>query len=133
MTPDESLLHDTAHAIAAAIARRDVHHLAGALAPGFTYRSAGGQTTADADAFLQGIRDIPGEIVFVRLERLAVDLTGDAAMLTGVQHAQVIVDREIIDDRRAFADFFVKRDGIWKLRAGADFPVAAEVDRGGTG
>jgi hypothetical protein len=133
MTRDEDDLQRAAHAIAAAIGRRDVDHLADALAPGFTYRSDGGQTTSDAAAFLQGIRDIPGEIVFVRLERLAVDVTGDAAMLTGVQHAQVIVDRETIDDRRGFADLFVKIDGFWKLRAGADFPLAADVDRSGAG
>ena len=133
MRTDEDDLQQAAHAIAAAIGRRDVDHLAGALAPRFTYHADGGQTTSDAAAFLQGIRDIPGEIVFVRLERLAVDVTGDAAMLIGVQHAQVIVDRETIDDRRAFADFFVKMDGRWKLRAGADFPLAGDVDRTGAG
>jgi uncharacterized protein (DUF952 family) len=120
---DGQLLPEMAHAIAAAIGRRDVLLLADLLAPGFTYRSDAGQTALDANAFLEGIRSIPGEIAFVRLERAAVDLAGDAAMLTGVQHAQVIVDGQTIDDRRAFVDFFIKIDGSWKLRAGADVPL----------
>jgi uncharacterized protein (DUF952 family) len=120
---DQQLLQEMAHTIAAAIGRRDVLVLADLLAPGFTYRSDAGQTALDANAFLEGIRSIPGEIAFVRLERVAVDLAGDAAMLTGVQHAQVIVDGQTIDDRRAFVDFFVKIDGAWKLRAGADFQL----------
>jgi hypothetical protein len=125
MTTDEFLLQERAHAIAGAIAQRDVAVLAELLAPGFTYRSDGGATTSDAAAFLDGIRGIPGEIAFVRLESVAIDLAGDAAMLTGVQHAQVRMDGQTIDDRRAFADFFVKIDGSWKLRSGADFPAAA--------
>ena len=120
---DQQLLPEMAHAIAAAIGRRDSLLLADVLAPDFTYRSDAGQTALDANAFLEGIRGIPGEIAFVRLERVATDMAGDAAMLTGVQHARVVVDGQTIDDRRAFVDFFVKIDGVWKLRAGADFPL----------
>jgi hypothetical protein len=123
MTSDETTLQQMAQTIAAAIGRRDVLLLAGVLAPGFTYRSDHGQTVSDAEAFLDGIRGIPGEIVFVHLEGVAADVAGAAAMLTGVQHAQVIIDGQTIDDRRAFVDFFVKIDGAWKLRAGADFPL----------
>ena len=125
MTREESILHHLAHGIAEAIAQRDTGVLSGVLAPGFTYRGDGGSTTSDADAFLEGIRNIPGEMVFVRLERLTIDVAGDAAMLTGIQHARVKVDGQIIDDRRGFADFFVKIDDAWKLRAGADFPAPA--------
>src|SRR5688572_16789549 len=123
MTRDEDILHQTAQTIAAAIGRRDVRLLADVLAPGFTYRGDGGSTQSAAAAFLDGIRNIPGEIVFVRLERVAIDVAGDAALLTGIQHAQVSVDGQTIDDRRGFADFFVKIDGVWKLRAGADFAL----------
>ena len=122
-TRDEQTLDEIAHAIAAAIGRRDVHALGEVLAPGFTYRSDNGQSVADAAAFLDGVRGIPGEIVFVQVERVAADVAGDAAMVTGVQHAQVRVDGQTIDDRRAFVDFFVKIGGEWKLRAGADFPL----------
>ena len=127
MTTDESALHEMAHAIAGAIARRDVRMLAGYLAPGFTYRADGGETTSDRDTFLDGIRSIPGDIVFVRVERVVIEVAGEAAMMTGIQHAQVAVEGQVIDDRRAFADFFVRIDGAWKLRAGADFPAPAAV------
>ena len=120
---DEALLIELAHAIAAAIGRRDAGLLADVLAPAFTHRGDEG-VTADAAAFLEGIRGIPGEIVFVRLERVDADISGDAAMLTGVQHARLILDGQTVDDRRAFADFFVKAGGSWKLRAAADFPAA---------
>jgi uncharacterized protein (DUF952 family) len=123
MTGDEQALHEMAQTIAAAIGRRDVRLLGEVLAPGFTYRSDNGQSVADAAAFLDGVRGIPGEIVFVQVERVAADVAGDAAMVTGVQHAQVRVDGQTIDDRRAFGDFFVKISGEWKLRAGADFPL----------
>lgn len=119
---DEAALVETAHAIAAAIGRREVAVLADLLAAGFAHRGDGG-VVSDATAFLEGIRGIPGEILFVRLERVDADISGDGAMLTGVQHAQVRIDGQILDDRRAFADFFVRTDGRWKLRAAADFPL----------
>jgi hypothetical protein len=121
---DESMLQATAQAIATAIGKRDVETLRSVLAPGFTHRGDNG-VTSGAAAFLDGVRGIPGDIVFVHLERVDVDLAGDAAMLTGLQHAQVRVNGEAIDDRRAFADFFVKIDGTWKLKAAADFPAMA--------
>jgi hypothetical protein len=127
MTPDDTRLQALAEDIASAIARRDTTMLAGLLAPGFVYHSDGGRTTADAETFLAGIRAIPGEIAFVRLDAVAIDRHGGAAMLTGVQHAQVIVDGQTIEDRRSFADFFVKIDGAWKLRSGADFPAPAST------
>lgn len=119
---DEERLRDLSRAIAAAIGRRDVDSLARLLAPGFVHHGHDG-SAADAAAFLQAVRTIPGEIVFVRLERTAVAVAGGAAMVTGVQHAQVKIDGAAVDDRRSFADFFVKIDGSWKLRAAADFPA----------
>ncbi len=119
---DEAVLLQLAQDIAEAIGRRDVQALGRVLAPGFAQRGFAG-STAEASAFLDGVAGIPGEIVFVRLERVTVDISGAAALLTGVQHAQVKIDGQVIDDRRAFADFFVKVDGEWKLRAAADFPA----------
>ena len=129
MTSDEFVLHEMAHAIAGAIARREAGILTGLLAPGFTYHGDGGATTSDAEAFLDGIRNIPGDIVFVRVESVTVDVSGDAAMVTGVQHAQVVVNGEAIDDRRGFADFLVRIGGSWKLRAGADFPANSQLPK----
>ena len=125
---DDAQLLRIAHDIANAIGRRDVQALGAMLAPGFVHRSFSG-ATADATAFLDGVAGIPGEIAFVRLERITVDVGDDAALLTGIQHAQVKIDGQVVDDRRSFADFFVKTAGVWKLRAAADFP-AAESDGG---
>lgn len=121
---DEWTLQQIACGIAAAIARRDVSAVHSVLAPGFVYRAEDGRTSSGA-AFLEGIRSIPGEIVFVRLDSLAIDLAGAAAMLTGVQHARVKIAEQPIDDWRGFADFFVKVDAVWKLRAAVDHAIAA--------
>src|SRR5262245_54185306 len=90
--------------VAAAIERRDVRALAGALARGFVHRTLDGESR-DAYVFLKGIADIPGEIVFVRLVGLEVDVSGAGALATGIQHAQVRIDGQEIDDRRAFVDW----------------------------
>ena len=110
-------------AIAAAIAARDTKTLAGFLAPGFVHRSVGGDATS-ADAFLQGIAQIPGEIVLVKLEDLRVDVAGDSAIVSGRQRAQVKIDENMIDDRRAFVDMFVRVEGKWLLRVAIDLEAA---------
>ena len=119
-----AFIRDLAQQIAAAIERRDTAALRPLLAPGFTQRSIGG-ATADADQFLAGIAGIPGEITFVRLESLDVDLFPNAAMATGIQHAQVIVEGQVIDDRRIFIDWFVNDRGNWRLQAAVDIEQRA--------
>jgi hypothetical protein len=108
--------------VAAAIERRDVRALSGALAPGFLHRTPGGQSL-DEETFLKGVAEIPGEIVFVRLVDLEVDLSEAGALATGIQHARVRIDGKEIDDRRAFADWFVARDGRWQIRVALDLPL----------
>ena len=73
-------------------------------------RTPGGETRGAA-AFLDAISQIPGEIVFVKLVALNVDVSGDSAVATGVQHAQVRMEGQTIDDRRPFVDWFVKHEG----------------------
>jgi ketosteroid isomerase-like protein len=107
--------------VAAAIERRDVSTVAGALAPGFVHRSPGAPPV-DAETFLKGIAEIPGEIVFVRLVDLDIDLSETGALATGIQHARVRIDGKDIDDRRAFADWFIAHDGKWKIRVAVDLP-----------
>jgi hypothetical protein len=114
---------EAATAIAEAIARRDVDALAARLAPGFVHRVPGGATT-DAATFLNGIRQIPGEINFVRLEQLEVDIAEGSALVTGIQHAQVRIAGKDVDDRRAFVDWFVQSSGAWRIRAAVEPPVA---------
>lgn len=112
---------DVSHQLAAAIGRRDLAAIRALLAPGFLHRSHGGEA-ADAEGFLAAIQSIPGEITLVRLDRLQVDLTTSGALATGVQHAQVRVDGQTIDDRRAFVDWFVKVAGEWRIQAAVDLP-----------
>jgi ketosteroid isomerase-like protein len=112
--------------VAAAIERRDVEALAAALAPGFLYRSPGSETRT-REAFLEGVSGIPGEILFVRLETIDVDLSEAAALVSGIQHARVRIDGKEIDDRRAFVDWFVRVGPEWKIRAAIDLPLVEET------
>lgn len=113
-----------AHRIADAIAQRDLATIRALLSAEFTHRTPGRQP-ADADLFLRGIEQIPGEIAFVRLEQLEVDMSDTAALVTGIQHAQVRLDGEVIDDRRTFVDWFVKEGGEWRIRVALDGPGPA--------
>ena len=117
--PDHMRIAAAAEAVASAIATRDVNALRGMLARGFTHRSHGGQAS-DAETFLKGVAAIPGEIVFVRLEDVRLDVTPSGVLVTGVQHAQVKVDGQTVDDRRRFIDWFVDADGAWKIQAAVD-------------
>lgn len=112
---------EAAGRLAAAIGRRDARTIRSLLAPGFVHRTLGGDR-ADADAFVQAIQQIPGEIAFVRLERLDVDMVPAGALVTGVQHAQVLIKGEVVDDRRAFVDWFVNHGGSWRIQAAVDLP-----------
>jgi len=120
---DRDRVVEASERLADAIARRDVEAIGKLLAPGFVHRTPGGDSV-DAAAFLAAIPQIPGEIEFVRLEALQVDLHGDGAFVTGIQHARVRIDGRHVDDRRAFVDWFVRVDGAWRLRAAAELPGA---------
>jgi hypothetical protein len=115
---------DAANRIADAIGKRDVGALGRELAPGFLLRTPAGEARGAA-AFLDAIGQIQGEMVFVKLVGLTVDLSGESAVATGVQHARVRVEGQTIDDRRPFVDWFVKHDGEWRLRLAVDLPAAA--------
>jgi hypothetical protein len=117
-----------ARQLAAAIARRDVSAIRERLAPGFVHRTHGGDV-ADAEAFLRAIEQIPGEILVVSLEQVEIDMSPSGALVTGVQHAQVRVDGEVIDDRRGFVDWFVRHAGEWCIQAAVDLPAPAPDDR----
>ena len=117
---DREQLIELSERLAAAIGRRDVAAVGGLLATGFVQRHAGGEPV-DADAFLGGIANLPGEILSVKVEQLSVDLAGDGAIVTGMQQAQLKIEGELVDDRRAFVDWFVREAGEWRLRAAIDF------------
>jgi ketosteroid isomerase-like protein len=112
---DRAQIIELAHGLADAISRRDVAAITHMLAPGFVLRTPGA-APASADDFLAGIRALPAGIVFVRLEHLEIDVQDSGAFATGIQHARVEVDGSLVDDRKPFADWFVKHAGAWKLR-----------------
>jgi ketosteroid isomerase-like protein len=127
MTPvlEVEAVADCARGIAAAIAKRDRLALSALLSSGFVHRTPGGDSVA-LEPFLQAIEQIPGEILAVTLEQLVIDVVGDAALATGMQHAKVRLDGQVIDDRRAFVDWFIKEPGGWRLRVAAELPGDAE-------
>jgi Domain of unknown function (DUF4440) len=115
---------EIANRIAAAIARRDVTVLRPLLAAGFIQRTHGGGAVSDVETFLRAVEGIPGEIRFIRLEHLQVDVCPAGALGTGIQYAQVIVDGRVIEDRRGFVDWFVEEAGGWRLQAAVDLPTS---------
>ena len=120
MTDREALL-DSAHRMAAAIGRRDRAAVHALLAPGFVQRSIGG-FAADADEFLAALDQIPGEILSINVGSLDVDIDGDVAIVTGIQHARVRLDGNVVEDKRPFVDWMVKHNGDWRFRAAIDIP-----------
>jgi hypothetical protein len=122
MGTEERDVTEVAVMIADAIARRDVASLRALLAPDFLHRTHHG-ARSDLEGFLRAIAQIPGEIRFVRLEQLDIDVCAAGALATGTQHAQVVVDGQIVDDRRGFVDWFVKHGSTWRVQAAVDLPV----------
>ena len=121
---DRERVIEVSEHIATAIAQRDVRAIRALLAPDFVHRTIGGEAT-DVEMFLRAIEEIHGEIVFIRLDELQIDLSGTGALVTGMQHAQVRVDGQVVDDRRPFVDWFVKDAGEWRIRVAVDLPGAA--------
>ena len=109
--------------IASAIARRDVSALRQLLAADFVHRTHGGASVG-IEEFVEAIRQIPGEIVAVTLEQLQIDMSASGALVTGIQHARVRLDGQVVEDRRRFVDWFVKEAGKWRIQAAVDLPEA---------
>jgi ketosteroid isomerase-like protein len=111
--------HDVAAAAAAvaqAIGRRDLGALRDLLAPGFSHRTAAGGLTT-AEVFLEGVAAFPGAIESIGVEHLQVEVVGNVALVTGTQHARVVVDGATVEDRQGFVDCFVRDGDGWRLRA----------------
>ena len=116
---DHERLIELSETLAAAIARRDVAAIRPLLAGGFVHRTPGG-TAVETDAFLSGIAQIPGEILSVTVRHLTTDLSGDGAVVTGKQYANLKIDGQLVVDERSFVDWFVKDNGEWRLRLAVD-------------
>ena len=122
---DAEVLAGLSRDIAALIARRDGTALRALLAPGFVARALGGAVMSP-DEFVAGVEGIPGEIAHVQVEAIAVDVTPAGALVSGVQVARVHLDGQTIDDRRSFADWFVKTEEGWRIQAALDIPFVVE-------
>lgn len=122
MMTERDRVAETSMMMADAIARRDLDVIRTLLAPGFVHRTHGG-AGVDAQAFIRAIEEIPCEILSVRLEQLEIDICATGALVTGVQHAQVRVNGQDVDDRRGFVDWFVQHAGAWRIQAAVDLPA----------
>jgi hypothetical protein len=115
-----------ANALAAAIGRQDAGAIKAVLTHDFVLRTPGGSSLS-ADAFVAQVRSITAEIDFVRLEQVQVDLKPGSALVSGVQHARVRIEGQVVDEYKAFADWFIETEHGWKVRVALDLPaIAAE-------
>lgn len=115
--------------IMAAIKSKDANALAPMLADEFNYRTHFG-AEADKRAFLESIASFPIEILSLRGEELRVNLFGETAVLTGVQHAEARPpEGEPEQSAVAFTDVFVRREGRWLmvLAYGVELPTESEA------
>ena len=122
---DQALLIALSQEIASLIARRDGAGLRACMAPGFVARALGGEVMSP-DEFIAGVEELPGDIASVAVEGVTVDVTPAGALVSGVQVARVRLDGQTIDDRRSFADWFVRTDAGWRLQAALDIPFVVE-------
>jgi hypothetical protein len=113
----------SADLLAAAIGRKDGTAIRALLAPGFVLRTPGG-AAQDADQFVAGIEAIPLALVFVRLERVQIELLHGGALGTGIHRAQVRAEGQTVDELRPFVDWFVQDEsGAWRVRVALDLPA----------
>jgi ketosteroid isomerase-like protein len=98
-----------------AIRNKDADALSRILDDEFVYRSPQGPDTAKAD-FIKAVTSLPIKILSVWGENLRVNIYGETAVLTGVQHAKVQMDdgEEAISSV-AFTDIFVKSSQGWLM------------------
>ena len=114
-TSDEQAILEIERETFEAIRNKDAEALDRLLDEGFVYRSPGGPESCKAD-FIKVASQLPVRILSVWGEELKVNIYGEAAVLTGVQHAKVLTDdgKEVISSV-AFTDIFVKRLNGWAM------------------
>jgi ketosteroid isomerase-like protein len=116
--------------VMAAIKNKDAASLEPLFADDFIYRTHFGAEAGKAE-FLQSIASMPLEILSVRGEELKVNVYGETAVLTGVQHAEARpLAGEAEESVVAFTDVFVKREGRWLmvLAYGVELPTGSDED-----
>lgn len=112
---DEHIILEIETETFAAIKNKDAKALERILDERFVYRSPNRPDTNKAE-FIRVATTLPVKIVSVWGENLQVNIYGETAILTGVQHAQVQTDdgKEAISSV-AFTDIFVKRLDNWTM------------------
>ena len=126
-TDDREAILEVERETMAAIRRKDVAALDDILADGFVYRTPGNPDASKAE-FLDSIASIPVEIIAVWGDELRVLVSGETAVLTGVQRAKYRApDGTEGVNSVAFADVLVKRGGRWLmvLAHGVELPGVA--------
>jgi ketosteroid isomerase-like protein len=116
--------------VMAAIKNKDAASLEPLFADDFIYRTHFGAEAGKAE-FLQSIASMPLEILSVRGEELKVNVYGETAVLTGVQHAEARpLAGEAEESVVAFTVVFVKREGRWLmvLAYGVELPTGSDED-----
>ncbi|MBC8032455.1 MAG: nuclear transport factor 2 family protein [Pyrinomonadaceae bacterium] len=98
-----------------AIQRKDVELLGSFLSEDFVHRTSNGSESGKDD-FLRSISAMPVEVVSIRGEHQRVDVYGEVAVLTGVQHAEWRQGDDVKGiSSVAFTDVFALRDGKWLM------------------
>jgi ketosteroid isomerase-like protein len=114
-TDDQIAILQAQRATMAAIRDKDVESLSLLVADEFVYRTPGVGETSKAD-FLRNISAVPVRILSVVGEDLRVNVYGEIAVLTGIQHATFETsDGKTGSDTSAFTDVLAKRNGRWLL------------------
>lgn len=112
-------------ALADALAAGDAAALDTLLADDFLWvRNSG--ATGDKRAFIAALTD-PS----LRLDPIAVsDVSwierGDAALVAGEARLTGFLNQQRVSDHHRFADFWVRRDGVWRLVYAQTTPLSAE-------
>ena len=111
---DQAEILTIAHAIYAAIQRKDAGRFGEFLADDFVSRSPDGAEMG-REEFLKVVASLPVEIDAVRGEHERVDVYGDTAVMTGVQHSEWRQGDQRGASASAFTDVYVRRAGRWTL------------------
>ena len=124
---DEQVILEIEKETFAAIKNKDAAALERILDDQFVYRSPGGPDTEKAE-FIRVATTLPIKLLSVWGENLQVNIYGETAVLTGVQHAQAQTDdgKEAISSV-AFTDIFVKRLNNWTMALAYGVELGAGV------
>lgn len=98
-----------------ALQARDVLAWESLLADDFVYRTPG-ETDLDKQGFIQRITSFTATVLSIDAGDLRVDVFGETAIVTGVQHAVIeLPSRFVFEDFTMLNNVFVRREGRWLM------------------